>query len=282
MWGVLFPVFGARKRVELLGSLFYLASHAVLKRSAVFRFTQSGEVERVKGSLRDPPCADVDGFGMARPVGPEGIGIANRSNLNAAPGKGLDVFGRTIFTSAIACVLGITVAAQAAPITSGSAAYSNSGLTGTVDYEVYATADVPAAYTGIVANADPGKAIYIYTVNNTGPVTASAYQVLGIGQYDFHAVDASNGGAASSAGVANPTNVFWNFDGDGLQVENSQLLWLQSDKLPSMSATFSIVFDTGTTGLVTGIAVPGTTDIPEPASLALMGLGALAIIRRRK
>ncbi len=211
-------------------------------------------------------------------------------------GKGLDVFGRMIFGLAIAGVLAFAVSAEAGVLGSGTGttynntfgtlAYSLTGpggaLTGTVEYAVYESADVPAAFTGVTPAA--GKAVYIYQVFNTGSTTANGYQVF-TSEYNTVAVDPSQGGESSAVGTLEPTSLTWIFNHlafDGLQAgENSQLLWFESDKEPSMTGGFSLVHNGGSSALVSGIAVPGTNDIPEPASLALIGLGALVLIRRR-
>ena len=126
-----------------------------------------------------------------------------------------------------------------------------------------------AALSGLVSNAPLGGAPTPPTAINAGPVLAQ------------------NFGAAtfSGPGFLGPDIVLSTFtldyDGEGsITAEIGNLLWAQSNFLPA-----DVQFADGP--LVSGgqIGAGGNTVIsivPEPATLSLLGLGAVALIRRRR
>ena len=60
------------------------------------------------------------------------------------------------------------------------------------------------------------------------------------------------------------------------------LLWAQSNFQPAQVSFAGAPFVNGGTAGAGGDVVVRITNIPEPATLSLLGLGAVALIRRRR
>jgi len=178
----------------------------------------------------------------------------------------------------------------------GSTTYDNglafpNNLFGTIDYAVMTASDFLAAFPLAGQGADPvttlpyapGNAlVYLYQVNNQGIFSVSA-EIVGInnpadtiGQFE----NASGEIAADARVFGTGGNANYIF-GDPLigTGQSSFILAYSSPNAPEIGAAITV--NGGTIGL-SMVPVPGATAIPEPASLALAALGALALVVRRR
>lgn len=151
---------------------------------------------------------------------------------------------------------------------------SGVGLSGYVDWAVFAPGDFPyAGYT-----PDAGELVYAFQVFSTGTDAAHSLTLN-----DPNGEMNDVGSFADLAGeapisTALGTQAEWNFDGLATG-ENSIGLAFSSTKVPT--DLFGIVTNGGSFAITIPLPVPSQNDIPEPASLALLGIGGLMMLRRR-
>ncbi len=164
----------------------------------------------------------------------------------------------------------------------GSVAMVDTDLAGIVEYAVYAPGAFP--YAGLDGwTPTPGEMVYAYQIFSTGTAAIEAFQViLGNVADNEGSADLGNGGDPIASSLLLP-NFFvnWTVDGGdpGLETgENSVGLVYSSIKKPVMSLG-SVINSTSASGLVPG---PGSADIPEPATMCLLALGAVGLLRRRR
>ena len=152
------------------------------------------------------------------------------------------------------------------------------------------------------------KGIVVPTSATSGPLGASSYQG---GYYKFFSdglsavsLRATNGSSFLQAGVADPGMTLENslsiFDGDfnliGTGTEDSLTRWTQFDRLLGAGTYYAFITSTGgfvsATDSRNGYYNMGSyflsgsgfaaAPVPEPATLAALGVGALAVLRRRR
>jgi PEP-CTERM motif-containing protein len=157
----------------------------------------------------------------------------------------------------------------------GTTAFDNGAdLSGTIDWTVFGPGDFP--FAGYAPTA--GELTYAFQIFSTG---SNAIHSLTLndpnGAADNIGTFADLAGEAPIS-VALGTQAEWNFAGLDAG-KNSIGLAFSSIKIPE--TLFGVVVNGGTFASVLPLPVPGPNDIPEPASLALMGLGGLMMLRRR-
>ncbi len=168
----------------------------------------------------------------------------------------------------------------------GSAAISSGdgGLTATIDYSVYA----PGVYPGDANLPTSGEFLYAYQIYVTGVAPMSSYTVglLSSNEANNDNHDPTYGDPAgqvpdSSSFAGVPIDqVTWAWDPNDMVLtgEHSDVLLYSSVNAPRWF--IGTVQDSGKAG--SGL-VPSPSDvIPEPATLSLLALGAVAVIRRRR
>ncbi len=146
------------------------------------------------------------------------------------------------------------------------------GVSGTIDWTVFGPGIFP--FAGYTPTA--GELTY-------------AFQMFSTGTSPIHSLTVNDpNGAADNIGTftdlvgeapitfALGTQALWNFAGLDAG-ENSIGLAFSSTNTPA--ELFGIVVNGGSFAVAIPLPVPG--DIPEPASVALMGIGSLVMLRRR-
>jgi hypothetical protein len=164
-----------------------------------------------------------------------------------------------------------------------------SGLSGYVDWAVYAPGTFPGGFSGYVPN--PGEFVYTYQVDNQGTAALSQLIVQTINTASNAGSFTGNNGFGAVAGVTPDTavatpfvSVEWSFfsgvpGGGG----TSEGLAFSSPHSPVMAT--GVVIDDGTFAFVVPLPSSDGPIIPEPSTLALAGCGVAAIglhwLRRR-
>ncbi|MHC4985336.1 MAG: PEP-CTERM sorting domain-containing protein [Planctomycetota bacterium] len=160
----------------------------------------------------------------------------------------------------------------------GSTAFDNgTGVAGYVDWAVFAPGDFPfAGYT-----PDAGELVYAYQVFSTGTDVISSFSVALENEANSLGSFSDLSGDAMINGVLLPAvKAEWQFAGITTG-GNSEGLAFSSPLVPK--ELFGIAVDGGTFALVIPVPTPSSNEIPEPATMSLLGIGALtALIRRRR
>ena len=122
-----------------------------------------------------------------------------------------------------------------------------------------------------------------FVLNSSGNITNSAITVGGFsGSYTFGTIDLGNSGtgAWSFGSAGSPGH-----PGPELGIFVAGLFTVNPDGTISLnSGTWTVLNNVGAPLTLTTTVVPGPVGTPEPATLAMMGIGGLALagLRRRK
>jgi hypothetical protein len=167
----------------------------------------------------------------------------------------------------------------------GSTPFVNGGLSGFVDWAVFASGTFNALFGGGGYVAPAGELVYAHQIFSTGPLIGVSGMDITLGGNP-----AGNGGSFSAGGVAGVVSVFA-FADPGVA---SYVLATETDLLtPSEGLVYSspnvpqltgipFVVDGGSSAVgVLPIGIPGATQIPEPATcfMAVMAMVVLFALR---
>lgn len=166
----------------------------------------------------------------------------------------------------------------------GSVPFVSGTLTGDIDYAVFTAADFNANFGG--AGYAPGDdLVYAYQVFNTGIVFLSA-EIVGIANPantigTFNDLNVAGDKDASDLGFDLSGNAFWQFDAPN-EIETGESSWGLAFSSPNTPMSgIGVVLNGGQNALQLDIPTPGADPIPEPGSLLLLAVGALAARSRR-
>lgn len=168
---------------------------------------------------------------------------------------------------------------------------SDGFLSGRIEYAVYDT-EVPTELSEFKGS---GRYTYVYQIFNDGDDTASPleyFAIFGIGEgaifdmaTDIGSVDDNSGGINSSAmyfGVhdanTGPDNAVWEFEADNsLVIDAHSFFLIISSNYDYTKGTYSV-----TKSSSPYIPLPGDAHTPEPGTLALLGVGSMVTLLRRR
>lgn len=161
----------------------------------------------------------------------------------------------------------------------GSTAFDNGlGLSGYVDWAVFGPGSFP--YVGYTPTA--GELAYSYQVFTTGALDVTSFGAAldnvadSIGTFSDLAGDSPTGMALFQPPFGSAT---WSFAGI-LTAGNSEGLVFSSIKVPKN--LFGSTIDGGTGAIVIPLPSPDVTDVPEPATMSILALAGVALLRRRR
>lgn len=158
-------------------------------------------------------------------------------------------------------------------------------LVGNLDFAVFTAANFVTAFPGAAPAYVPGDAlVYAYQIENQGDFAVSA-QIVGISS-----VANTIGSFLYNAGEVAPSfsvfdvggNAIWGFTAPNIGTgQDSYVLAYSSPNIPTMGTGVGITVDGGTFG-ITNVPTPSSTPIPEPASIAVAGLGLVSCLLSRR
>jgi hypothetical protein len=161
----------------------------------------------------------------------------------------------------------------------GSTPFDNgTGLSGYVDWAVFAPGVFPYGGSGYTPTA--GEMVYTYQLFSTGADPVSSFSVALENPADnVGSFSGLSGDAVSNTVLLPGVKAEWQFTGITTG-GNSEGLAFSSPYVPK--ELFGIAIDGGTFSIVIPVPTPSDTEIPEPATMSVLALGGLALLRRRK
>ena len=160
---------------------------------------------------------------------------------------------------------------------SGSTGFDNgTGVAGYVDWSVFAPGAFP--FSGYTPTA--GEMTYAFQVFNTGTDVISSFSVSLANVADnIGSFSDLSGDSTASETLFPLVKAEWVFSGM-VSGNNSEGLAFSTPMVPQ--DLFGLVIDGGTFSVVIPLPSPSGDEIPEPVTLSLLGVGALALLRRKR
>lgn len=173
----------------------------------------------------------------------------------------------------------------------GTAAFDDGqGLSGTIDYAVFDKTDFDTLFANSTVSVGANELAYVYQLDNTGSDFVSQNRISG---FNTSVTDIGWANVVGGIGEVDPSSVnlvvpppfgiadwFYAAPNNIDSGEISAAMVLTSTNLPG-GTTLDVVFNGGGTATASVIA-PGNVTIPEPASVALLGIGIAAGLFRRR
>ena len=162
---------------------------------------------------------------------------------------------------------------------SGSTSFDNGvGVAGYVDWAVFAPGDFPYPGTGYAPTA--GEMVYTYQLFSTGADAISSFSVALENPADnIGSFSGLTGDAVINTVLLPGVKAEWQFAGVTTN-SNSEGLAFSSPYVPK--DLFGLAVNGGTFSVVIPLPTPSDVEIPEPATLSVLALGGVALIRRRR
>jgi hypothetical protein len=167
---------------------------------------------------------------------------------------------------------------------SGTAPFTNNGLSGTVDWAVFTAADFNTAFSGAGYTPTANQLVYAFELLSSGTVGATGLSLAIGGQPAGNGDDFSGGGVsgtAISSAFANNFIASYSF-GSTLGGAWTDGMAYSSKNAPELTGPASII-DGGTGTLAASfVARPSATPIPEPSTCLLTCSGMLLLLVWRR
>lgn len=176
-------------------------------------------------------------------------------------------------------ILGTGPVAFAIPVTWGPSLFNNSETF----YNIIDNSAVAVVDSAVYQDSLTDEYVYTYKITDTSAVKLSFFSVPILPGADVLSTDHETSGGIIPIDwttVGSPVQSAEGlFSGTIQNGQNSVLLWFTSDYAP-------VVGDGSLFGKLSGSSVFASgevfTPVPEPATICLLGLGALSLIRRKK